>query len=167
MPSTFMLWTCSMPPPRITYPQHHWLKISDQPVEEETLLVIILLIHKRNPFIFARTSNCMSPNFLWTPIKSTVLSSIPNCSCASSSQQHEFAKNPLLSLLQTCIHGPIDLSLPSLNRWHWSACRILQMQYLRLFFSAAPIASGFTAKAHLLEHGLVWYNNHKTTCHFQ
>ena len=35
------------------------------------------------------TINYMSPNSLWTPIKFTVLSFIPNCSCPRSSQQHE------------------------------------------------------------------------------
>ena len=36
-----------------------------------------------------------------------------------------------------------------------------------LFFFGRPIASSFTAENHSLEHGLVWCNNHKTTCHFQ
>ena len=53
IPTTFMLWTCSAPPPIITGSQRHCLKISNQPVKEETLLVIILLIHKRNPSILA------------------------------------------------------------------------------------------------------------------
>ena len=57
----------------------------------------------------------MSPNSLWTQIKLTVLSSIPNCSCPSPSQQHKYAKNQLLSLLQTRIHGSIDLSFSSLG----------------------------------------------------
>ena len=97
----------------------------------------------------------MSPNFLWTPIKFSVSSFILNCSCPSSSQHHEYSKNRLLSLLQTRIHGPIDLSFPALDRWHWNVCHIIQMQYIRLFFSAELI--------HALEHGFVWCNNHKTT----
>ena len=109
----------------------------------------------------------MSPSSFWTPIKFTVLSSIPNCSCPSSSQDHEYAKNRLLSLPQTRIYEPIDLALPSLDWRHWSICHIIQMQYLRLFFSAGPIASSFTAETHFLEHGFVWCNNRKATCHFQ
>ena len=67
--------------------------------------MIILLIHKRNPCVLARAVNQMSPNSLWTPIKFTVSSSIPNCSCPSLSQHHEYSKNRLLSLLQTRIYG--------------------------------------------------------------
>ena len=109
----------------------------------------------------------MSPSSFWTPIKFTVSSSIPNCSCSCSSQHHEYAKNRLLSLPQTRIYGPINLVLPSLDGRHWSVCHIIQMQYLRLFFSAGSIASSFTAETHFLEYGFVWCNNCKTTCHFQ
>ena len=70
-------------------------------------------------------------------------------------------------LLQTRMYGAIDLSFPSLHGWYWSVYYIIQTQYLQLFFSAGPIASSFTAKTYPLEHGLVWCNNHKTTCHFQ
>ena len=38
------------------------------------------------------------------------------------------------------------------------------MQYLRLFFSAGPIASSFTVETHLLEHGLVrWTTTRRLT----
>ena len=108
----------------------------------------------------------MSPNSLWTPIKFTVSSSMPNCSCPSSSQLQEYTGNWLLSLLQTRILMLIDQSLSSLDGWHWSVCHAIQMQYLRLFFSVEPIASSFIAEVHTLEQGLVWCNNHKTTCYF-
>ena len=74
----------------------------------------------------------MSINSFWTPIKFTVLSAMPNCSCPSSSQQHKYAENRLHFLLHTPIHEPLDLSLPSLDEWHLSVCHIIQMQYLRL-----------------------------------
>ena len=92
---------------------------------------------------------------------------MPTYSYLSSSKYHKYAENWLLSLLQTRIHGPIDLSLSSWDGWHWSACHIIQMQYLTLSFSAEPIAFCFTAETHPLEHGLVWCNNHETTSHFQ
>ena len=152
--------------PRIILPQRHWLKISNQSVKEETLPEIILRIHKRNPSILARTIKYMLPNSLWTPVKFTVSSFIPNCSCPSSSQHHEYAKNRFLSPLQARIHGPINLSLPSLDGWHWSVCHTIQMQYLRLVFSAGPIVSSFTAETHPTEHGLVWCNNHQTNGSF-
>ena len=72
-----------------------------------------------------------------------------------------------LFLPQTHMYGPIDLSLPSLDRWHWSACHIIQMQYLRFFFSARPIAFSFTPETHSMEHGLVWRNNTRRLGHFQ
>ena len=53
---------------------------------EETLLFL------REPLIIC------PPNFLWTPIKFTMSSSIPNCSGLKSSNL-EYAKNQLLSLL--------------------------------------------------------------------
>ena len=42
-------------------------------------------------------------------------------------------------LLQTRMHGPIDLSLSSLDGWCWSKCHIIQMQYLQLFFFVDPL----------------------------
>ena len=57
-----------------------------------------MLIPKRNPSIIARTINYMSANPIWTPIKFTAASSIPNCSCPCSSPHHEYAKNRLLYL---------------------------------------------------------------------
>ena len=71
------------------------------------------------------------------------------------------------SLSQTHIHGPIDLAFPSLDGRHWSVCHIIQMQYLRLFFSDGSNASSFTADTHSLDHGFVGCNNCNTTCHFQ
>ena len=65
--------------------QRPWLKISDQPIKEEILLVIILVIRRRNLSILARTINYMSLNPLWTPIKFTVSSSTPNCRGPGSS----------------------------------------------------------------------------------
>ena len=64
----------------------------------------------------------MSTNPYWTPIKFTVLSSMPNCSDPSSSHL-KYAKYWLLSLppSDTYLYRPIDLSLPLLDRWHWSA----------------------------------------------
>ena len=96
----------------------------------------------------------MFPNSLWTPVKFTVSSFIPNCSCPSSSKHNEYAKNRFLSPLQARVHGPINLSLPSLDGWHWSVCHTIQMQYLRLVFSAGPIASSFTAETHPTDTGL-------------
>ena len=34
------------------------------------------------------------------------------------------------------MYGPMDLSFPSLDWWHFSVCQIIQIQYLCLFFSA-------------------------------
>ena len=107
----------------------------------------------------------MSSKLLWTPIKFTVSSSIFNCS-GSSSSHIECTKNRLLSLLKMRMYWVIDLSFPALDGRHWSICiicHIIQMQNLRLFFSAGPIASSFTAEAHPLKHKLVWFNNHNTT----
>ena len=70
-------------------------------------------------------------------------------------------------LIQTRMYGPIDLSLPLLDRWHWSVYHIIQMQHLQLFFSARPIASNFTPETHFLEHGLVRRNNTRRLGHFQ
>ena len=70
-------------------------------------------------------------------------------------------------LLETRVFGPIDLSLPSLDRWHWSVCHIIHMQRLRLFFSDRPIASSFTPETDSLEHGLVLRNNTRQLGHFQ
>ena len=74
-----------------------------------------LLILKTNPSILARTINYVSPNSFLTPIKFTVLYSIPDCSCLSSSLQHEYAKNWLLSLLQRR-YSWADRSVSSLIR---------------------------------------------------
>ena len=68
-----MLSTCSASPPRITQPQRHWLKTSDQPVKKETLLVMIVI--KKNFTTYAQKKKTLlflsepSPNSLWTPIK--------------------------------------------------------------------------------------------------
>ena len=154
-PSTFILWTCSVLPPRITLSQRLWLKISDQPVKEETLLVIILLIHRNNPSILALTINYMSPNFFWTSIKFTVSSSTPNCYGPSSSHL-EYSKNRLLCLAPSDAYVWADRSVSSLlDEGHWSACQIIQMQYLQLFFSAGPIVYKVTTETHPLEHGLM------------
>ena len=125
-----------------------------------------LLIQRKKTFILPRIINYMFTNPFWTPIKFTILSSIPNCSGRSSSHL-EYAKYWLLSLPSSKgIFWPIDLSLPSLDKWHWSVCRIIQMQYLHLFFSARLIASSFTPETHSLEHGLVWRNNTRRLGHF-
>ena len=96
--------------------KHSWLKISDQPVKEETLCGIILLIHKRNPSILVRTINYVSPNPHWTPIKFTISSFICNCIGPSLSQLLEYAKILLLSLPPPDAYAWTDESVPSLIR---------------------------------------------------
>ena len=91
----------------------------------------------------------MSPNPLWTTIKFTASFFIPTCMGLAHSSTLNTPKidySPFF--LQTHIHWPIYLSLPSLVGWHWNACFKIHMQCLRLFFSAEPIASGFTTETH-------------------
>ena len=91
------------------------LKTSNLPVKEETLLVAIMLIHRRNPSVLARTINYMSPNPFWTQIKFRVSSSIPNYS-GPSSFHLDHAKNQLLSLPPSDAYVWADRSVSSLIR---------------------------------------------------
>ena len=129
--------------------------------------MIILLIHKRYHSILGRAINYMSPNSLWAPIKSTISSSIPNCSGPSSSNL-KYAKNQLLSLPPSDTYVWADRSFHSLIKLMALKCMSYNLNVIpNTFFSAGPIASSFTAETHPLEYGLVWYNTHETTCHIQ